>query len=176
MNIVKTISTALNNAKQRIIKITRYGNADVQTSQQVAPAGVDSVPVKDTAAAYSSTDVVGKTLVIGYLQKNMKAADGEIRIFSTGGEGQATQIWLDNAGNIYFEVEKNDKHNNLVRYNELVLGFEQLKAEFNAFVTAYNAHTHLSSLPATPTAPPVPPATPTTADISQSRAAKLFTN
>lgn len=176
MNIVKTISTALNSVLQRIIKITRYGNADVQTSQQVSPSGVDSVPVKDTAAAYSATDVVGKTLVLGYLQKNMKAADGEIRIFSTSGEGQATQIWLDNSGNMYFEVEKNDKHNNLVRYNELALAFEQLKTEFNAFVTAYNAHTHISSLPATPTAPPIPTAAPTTADISESRTPKLFTN
>lgn len=187
MNIVKTISTSLNNVLQRLIKITRYGNADVQTSQQVSPFGVDSNPVKDTAAAYSTTDVLGKTIVLGYLQKNMKSADGEIRIFSIGGEGeQITQIWLDNAGNIYLEVNKGIKTNNLVRFNEMLTAFSQLQTEVNAAIAVmnanvaiFNSHTHNVVLTPSPITL-VPNAAETTgvpsvADMTDAATPKIFT-
>lgn len=87
MNLVKVISTELDDISRRIVKFLRKGKGDVQTAPECAPYGIDSNPVKDMIAVYGQTGVKGKQVVLGYINKNQLAAVGENRIYSTDSEG-----------------------------------------------------------------------------------------
>jgi hypothetical protein len=186
MNIVKTLSTSFNSLLQLVVKFRRYGKADIQTSYQANPFGVDSNPLADMVAVYGKTEQSGQTVILGYLQKNMISEPGEVRLFAMGGEGEViTNIHLTSAGKIFIGVDKGEEANAFVRFNELNANYTILKTEINAVVTSlntfigvYNAHTHIVTLPTQPTlipnAPGVP-AVPVTATIDDSRTPLIFT-
>lgn len=187
MNIVTALSSSFNRLNQLIIKVRRYGKNDVQTSYQSNPFGVDSNPAGELVAVYGKTDETGKTVLLGYLQKDMIAQPGEVRLFALSGEGNViNSIHLSNAGNIFIGVEKGNQANTMVRFNQLDAGFTLLTTEvnalvtaFNAFVAIYNAHTHISNVPTFPTAVPNTPASPgvpVTAEISGASTPKIFTD
>lgn len=130
--LVKTISTELDNLQRRIIKFLRFGNSDVQTSFQAGPYGVDSNPVKDVIAIYAPTSEKGKTVIIGYINKNQLAKVGEHRIFSTDAEGnEATYLYL-----------KDDGTMEIGGASDWMVRFSELEAAFNEFLDDYNNHTH----------------------------------
>jgi hypothetical protein len=150
LNFVKTISTQLGKLNRRVIKHLRLGKSNVQTSLQVAPHGIDSNPVKDLIAIYAETGEKGKTIILGYLNKNVLAEIGETRLFSTDSSGALkTFIWLKNDGTM--QIGGDTKH--MVRFEELETGFNTLKTDFNNHLTAFNAHMHATA----GTGPPVPP-------------------
>ena len=60
MNLVKVISSEIDNTKRRIVKFLRYGKSDVQTSFEAMPFGIDSSPTKDMIAIYAPTGENGK--------------------------------------------------------------------------------------------------------------------
>lgn len=94
MFLTKVISTTVT-AGARIVKFLRNGLKDVQTSEQYAPYGIDSNPIKDMIAIYAATSVAGDTAIIGYLNKNQLAGIGETRLFSTDQNGGLKgYIWL----------------------------------------------------------------------------------
>lgn len=141
MNFVKVISTELDNLQRLVVKVLRFGRGDVQTSDQITPHGIDSNPVKDMIAVYAKTEQKGETVILGYLNRNMLAAVGELRLYSTNANGE-TQIyhWLKSDGTM--ELGGSSKH--LARFEELKAGFDQLKddlndqkSKWNAFVAAY---------------------------------------
>jgi hypothetical protein len=137
-NFVKVISNAIESGFRKI-KIRRYGNDDLQTPAQSTPFGIDSAPPKGMIAVYAETHKKGKPVIIGYLNKSLLAADGETRIFSLQANGTlATFIWLKADGTM--QIGGNTK--NMVRFQELESGFNQLKADFNSFITTYNSHVH----------------------------------
>ena len=149
MFLVKIISTSINALNQRVAKFFRFGRSDVQSSLVSAPYGVDSNPVKDMVALYSSTGKDGKTVIIGYINKNSIANIGELRLFSTNSDAEEQNyIYLKNDG----IIEVGGNTDNLVRFSDL-------KVAFDLFVNNFNTHTHLSSAPGTPTPPPVVPST-----------------
>ena len=173
LNFVKIISSEKDSLARRVIKFFRYGNSDVQTAIESAPHGIDSVPFKDLVGVYAKTSSSGKTALIGYLIKDRLADVGETRLFSTDEQGGLqTYIWLKNDATI----EIGGGTDNMVRFSELETAFNQLKQDFNTFVTAtYNTHTHISAAPASPTATPLPVGTSSSADISGAKIDEIKT-
>ena len=179
MNITKVISTTIERGR-RIIKVLRYGKSDVQTSYETAPFGVDSSPIKDMRAIYSPTAERGKSVIVGYINENQIAEDGEVRLFSVDSNGNLkAYTHLKKNGTI----EINGSADNMVRYSKLAVAFNELKADFNLHVSTFNAHFH-DVATATAVTPGVPgistptktPSTPSTANISPSKIDDVKTN
>lgn len=174
MQLIKIISSEVQSAV-RIVKFLRYGKKDVQTSDQIAPYGVDSNPIKDMIAVYSQTSEKGETVVIGYINKNQLAAVGEHRTFSTDENGQLKfYVWLKNNGTL--ELGGSAKH--LARYEELKTGFDALKKDHNDLVDAFNTHMHATAAtgpPSIPTPGTGIPAIPSTASIDSSKINEIKT-
>jgi len=169
INVTKTISTSIKNAV-RFVKFLRMGKSDVQECRQASPFGIDSAPTKDMAAIYAKTGEVGKPVIIGYINKNQIAEDGEFRIFSTDSDGGVQfYIHLKNDGT----AEIGGDTDNMVRFQELETGFNDLKTDFNNLVTAYNLHIHPSS--SGTTSPTATQGTSSTADISGSKIDEIKT-
>ncbi len=124
MQFVKTISTEIDDLSRRIIKVLRFGKSDVQTSLEGMPFGLDSNPIKNLVAIYAETSEKGKTVIIGYLNKNQLAAVGENRFFSTDENGELkTFIWLKNNGTI----EIGGDADNAVRYSPVADSVNEIK-------------------------------------------------
>jgi len=161
LNVVKVISTSISQLR-RLIKFYRLGNSDVRENYEIGPYGVDSNPVKDMVAIYAETAVKGKAVIIGYVNKNQMADVGELRLYSTDADGvEQFFVWFKNNGTL--EVGGNS--DNMVRYSELKLAFDELKTDLNNLVTAYNAHQHPTAAPGPPS-PPTVTGSPSGADIS----------
>jgi hypothetical protein len=172
MNLVKTISTEVDRLQRRVAKFLRYGKKDIRTSLQIAPHGIDSNPTKDLMALYADTEEKGKSVLIGYLNLNVLAAVGETRLYSTDANGELkTFIWLKADGTM--ELGGNAKH--LARFEELKTGFDQLKQDFNNFVsTTFNAHMHPTAGTGAPS-PPTLTGTASTASIDSSKINEIKT-
>ena len=175
--IGKVISTTVKNGK-RFIKMLLRGRNDVQETHNVDSWGVDSHAVKDAACVVLKTEVMGQSVVIGFVNSEQIAKVGERRTFST-----------DKDGNLKFYIhQKNDgtceiggDTDNMVRYSELKTAFDQLKSDFNNLVTAYNSHVHITTatVAATPTpgiiTPTTSTGTPSTADVSGAKIEEIKT-
>lgn len=173
LNLVKILSTSVDSLNRRVVKFLRLGKSDVQTSQQVAPYGTDSNPIADMVAVYAPTEEKGKTVIIGYLNKNQLAAAGEYRIFSTDADGNlSTYIWLKADET----MEIGGDTDNMVRFSELETAFNQLKSDFNDLVTAYNTHVHSGVTTGSGSSGPTPTqGTASTADISPAKIDEIKT-
>lgn len=176
--VVKILSSSIDLAKRRVVKFLRLGSDDVQTSLQVGPFGVDSNAPKDMIAIYGATSEKGKTVIIGYVNKNALAEVGGYRTFSTDSNGEVKSVvYLRSDGSI----EINGTDDNLVRYAKLKEGFDALKADFNSLVTAYNSHIHITTATVGPTptpgaiAPTTSTGTASTAQITGSKCDTLKT-
>lgn len=136
MQIAQVISTEFNKVLQRIIKVRRFGKSDVQTSVEASPFGVDSNPIKNWVAVYAATSEKGKSVIVGYLNKNQLAAVGENRTYSTDAEGNLKfYIWQKNDGT----CELGGDSNFAVRFNELKTEFNKLKASHNTLAQKWNS-------------------------------------
>jgi hypothetical protein len=99
LGLVQIISTTIDKLKRRVPKFTYRGPKDVQTAYQIGPHGVDSVPIKDMIAVYGDTNADGSTVILGYINKNALAKEGEMRIFATDANGGLKgYVWLKNTG------------------------------------------------------------------------------
>jgi hypothetical protein len=173
MNLVKVNSTKLDDLSRRLIKFLRKGKSDIQERWQASPFGDDSNPVKDMVAVYSETTEKGKGVIIGYLNKDLQAAVGEKRLYSTDTDGALSfYLWLKNDGTCLVGGDSD----NMVRYSKLEEAFNELKDDFNTLVNTYNAHTH-TGVTAGPGSTGTTPATGTTsaADITPSKIDEIKT-
>lgn len=161
ITLVKIISTSVDSLKRRIQKFVRFGLDDVQTSMVAAPFGIDSNPVKDMVAVYAPTAEKGKTVIIGYINKNAISEVGGVRLFSTDANG-TEKFYVYLRANDTLELGGNTKH--LAR-------FEELETAFNALKSDFNTHTHTGNLGA----PTTPPLVPSIADISGAKITKIKT-
>lgn len=156
MTLTQIISSEYDKFLRRVVKFRASGK-NIRTAIQVAPFGMDTSPLPGMKAVYSSTEERGKSVVIGYLNENMIAAAGEVRLYSLNDAGVLqTYLWLKKDGVLLLGGDQ--KH--LARYEELKVGFDQLKSDFNSFLT----HVHGGS-----GTPPTPPATPSTASVDNSK-------
>jgi hypothetical protein len=165
INLVKVISTNVDNLGRRIVKILRFGNSDVQTVLQAGPYGSDTNPIKDMIAIYAQTGEKGKTACVGFLNKNQLAEKGEHRIFSTNDAGVVqTFIWLKNDGTMQIGGDTDF----MVRYSKLEEAFNELQNKFNQFANSY--------APGSPSTLGTPPTvSPSTADISECKIEQIKT-
>ena len=161
MKSSKVLSSTIDAAKKITIKVLRLGKSDVQTSKQISPFGVDSAPIKDMVAIHSETSEKGKSIVIGYINKECIAKAGETRLYSTDASGNLkSTVYLTNDG----KLELMGDSNFAVKFNELELAFNEMQIKFNA-------HIHpLSTGTSTPTA------TPSIANILLAKNDKIKTN
>lgn len=175
LNLVKTISTELDNLNRRIVKFLRFGKSDVQTSLQASPPGVDANPIKNMVAVYASTEEKGKTVIVGYINKNQVAKPGEHKIFSMNDEGdEETYIYLKDDGT----MEIGGASDFMVRYNELETAFNELQDSVNEMVDEWNAFA-TAYVPGSPTVTGLPPTANTvsnaSADITPSKIEEIKT-
>lgn len=140
MQLAKTISTSIDSLKRRVVKILRFGLSDTLTPIQVAPYGVDSVPIKDMVAVYSETSEKGKSVIIGYLNKNALAGVGEYRTFSTDASG-VLKFYIWQKANGTCEIGGNT--HNLVRYTPLNAGLQTEVGLINQNLNAIAANLSL---------------------------------
>ncbi len=139
MNLVSVISTAIDSVSRRIVKVLRYGKGDVQTCFDASPYGIDGNPIKGMVAVYSETNEKGKTVIIGYINKNKIAEVGELRLFSTDVNGiEKFYVCLKKNGTL----ELGGDGNFAVKFNELKTEFNKLKADHNSLLNEYKAHIH----------------------------------
>lgn len=144
MNFVKVDSTTIDDIKRRVIKFLRLGKSDIQTAFLASPFGVDGVPLKDWIAVYAPTGEKGKATIVGFLNKNQKAAAGEVRLYSVDSNGEEKfYTWLKANGT----MELGGTADNAVRYSKLEEAFNELKQDFNTLVNTYNGHTHTGVTP-----------------------------
>lgn len=175
VTLVKTIATKLEDA-YRHIKVQVMGKNDIQTPAEALPYGIDSNPVKDLVAVYAASSVKGEPVILGYLQKNRLAEVGALRLYATDDAGaEQNYIYLRADGTIEF----GGSADNMVRYSELERAFNELKEDYNNFLTAFNAHVHPT--PAGPSSPPTPvpgaiPASPSAADITPAKIDEIKTS
>lgn len=174
LNITKVISTSFDDLQRRFIKVLRKGKSDVQTPIEASPFGIDSNPIKDMIAVYGQTEEKGKTVIIGYIDKNKLAASGETRLYSIDNNGNLkTYVWLKNDGTM--EIGGNTKH--MVRYEELQTAFNQLKQDLNTFITIFNSHTHTGvTIGVGSTSTTTTPGTSSSADISPAKIDNIKTS
>ena len=174
LNITKVISTSFDDLQRRFIKVLRKGKSDVQTPIEASPFGIDSNPIKDMIAVYGQTEEKGKTVIIGYIDKNKLAASGETRLYSIDNNGNLkTYVWLKNDGTM--EIGGNTKH--MVRYEELQTAFNQLKQDLNTFITIFNSHTHTGvTIGGGSTSTTTTPGTSSSADISPAKIDNIKTS
>ncbi|MBC7486094.1 MAG: hypothetical protein H7282_05030 [Cytophagaceae bacterium] len=113
---MRVISTEIDSLTRLITKFYRFGKSDVQTAVDASPYGVDGNPIKDMTAVYMQTGTKGKTVLVGYLNKNRLAAPGELRLFATDASGaEQTFIWLKGDGTMNLAGDAD----NIVRYSPL---------------------------------------------------------
>jgi hypothetical protein len=129
ITLVKILSNGLNSLGQRLIKFRANGPDDVQENIQCSPFGIDSAPLKDMVAVKVNTSERGKDYVIGYLNKDLLAADGENRLFSVDSDGNlSSYIWLKNNGTI----EMMGDADNLVKYNQTEATIKEIQDDIRA--------------------------------------------
>src|SRR5687768_844077 len=139
MRLIKILSTTRDSMGRIAAKFLRNGKSDVQETLLLSPFGIDSNPVKDFVAAHSETGVMGESVVIGFINPKGQALPGEIRIYSTDENGSAQiYLWAKSDGTIHFGGQSG----NLTRFQELEAGYNELRDDLNALISAYNLHVH----------------------------------
>lgn len=155
--------TRVKQATSDFIKVLRYGKSDVQTAYNCLPHGIDSKPIKDKLAIHIKTSNNSESVIVGYIDKSATTNEGECRVYATNSNGvEVFSIYLKNDGTVEF----GGNTDNLVRFSELKAGFDQLKSDFNTFLT----HVHGGA-----GTPPAPPQLPSTASIDSAKIDEIKT-
>ena len=130
MNILTNVlSTTLDAVKRRLTKVRVLGLNDIRTAFEAAPFGTDANPIKDMRAVYAETASKGDRVIVGYINKNQLALQGEHRLYSTDANGNLqTWIWMHNDGTI--EIGGNANH--FTQYEAMKAAFDLLKTDLNA--------------------------------------------
>lgn len=173
MNSSTVDSTFTDKLKRLVVKVLRFGGKDIQTAEQAAPYGIDSNPIKGMTAIYVEGDRKGNKKIIGYLNTNVIAQPGEVRMYSTDDNGaEQTYMYLLKDGTI--EIGGDD--DNMVRYSKLEQAFNQLQADHDNLVTLFNAHVHAGVTPGSgSTGTTATPGQPSTADIVPAKIVSIKT-
>lgn len=113
MNTFAKIKEVVLSGFKRTLKVEQFG---VKTALESSPFGIDSSPIKDMTAIYSNTSNDAESVIIGYINNNQIAEQGETRLFSLDSSGNLKAfIHLKKDG----VIELNGDSNFVVKYNEL---------------------------------------------------------
>jgi hypothetical protein len=126
--LTKLISTEIDNLGRRVSKVLRFGNRDVLTALEASPYGIDSNPVQGRIAIYADTGEKGKTVIVGYIDKNKLAEVGATRIYSTDANGTVKfALYMRADGTCEF----GGTGDFLVRYEKMDDFMQSLKSDIN---------------------------------------------
>jgi hypothetical protein len=135
VKISQIISSSIEKGR-RILKILRLGKDDIQTSYESMPYGVDSVPIKDLVAIQMETAERGKSVIVGYINKNQVADVGELKIYATNSQGvEQGFVHLKNSGEVVASgttIQLNGNIDNVVKFIPLDAGLQAETVLINA--------------------------------------------
>ena len=135
-SFTKVISVSIDRFKRQTAKVLRFGNSDAKEQKVALPFGVDSAPIKDLIAVHAETSVRGKSVIIGYLNKQAIAGAGESRIFATDSSGNlANDIYIKNNGDILVGGQTD----NFVKFTALNSSLQLMIIAINAEFTKVSA-------------------------------------
>ena len=150
MKILKITQAKVDALTRRVLTMFN-GNVNTVTAVQYGPYGEDGNPVKDSVAVFANTELIGKDVCLGVMNKNAKAEPGERRGYATDANGNFKfNWWLRADGTILIgSSEVPAEYTNFaVKYNELKTDLDALKATVNANAAVFNSHTHILTLSA----------------------------
>lgn len=111
----------------RIGKVLSIGGA--LTLKESAPFGVDCNPINGMMAIYGFTPNSKQKYIVGYINKNQLAEEGETRMYSIGSDGTlSSYVWNKNDGTL----ELNGNQYTAVRYENLKTQFDLLQSQINS--------------------------------------------
>jgi hypothetical protein len=165
MGLIGRIVKSLIKDSLREVQTEIYKNM-IKSSRQVLPPGIDCAPIEDDQGVVIIIESEGKSVSIG-VYPDPQAESGEVRFYSRDDNGnQKAYSWHKKDGTL----ELNGNADFAVAFNDLKTGFDQLKSDFNTFVSvAYNLHTHVSVTSLGTPTPPVPTGSSTAASIDGSK-------
>lgn len=160
----------------RFVKFLCMGKKDTREYRQISTHGIDSCPIKDRILVFADTGEIGKSVVIGYINKEQIADVGEIRVYSTDADGvEKIYLHLKNNGTAEF----NGDADNMMRYKPANDGFEELKRDLNTMISRWNAFA-TAYAPGGPSVVGTPPTaitvSPSAAAITNSKIAEIKTS
>jgi hypothetical protein len=127
IKIGSIISSTISNGIRKL-KLTVLGKNDVQEIEQIAPHGIDSCPPSDTRVLHVETLQRGACMVVGSINDNQLAVEGEIRLYSTNADGTLqTYVHLLEDGTI----EVGGTVDNMVRYAPMADSVNEIKDDSN---------------------------------------------
>ena len=175
MNIVKILESSIKDLRL-ITKILRFGKSDSHTAFVSQPAGIDSRPIKGQRAVFAETANDQEPVLIGYINENAKADEGEIRLYSIDSDGnEKNYFYILKDGTI----EVGGDSDFMVRYSALSTAFDELKTDFNSHITNWNTFS-TAYVPGGPSVQGLPPtasgSTPSAADISGAKIEEVKTS
>lgn len=118
ISLTKYFSNIIDGTGSRIMKV--FGINGAGTADHVQPFGMDSCPVQGMDAIYADTANDELPVIIGYINVNQLAAEGEVRHYSMkrnedGTYSQAFYTWIKRDGT----YEIGGVADNLTRYAAL---------------------------------------------------------
>lgn len=163
LNIVKIISTAVEKTRLKV-KFTALGSADVKTSENVTPFGLESNVPKGYRGIYANTGVSGDRVLLGIIKKDITTAVGQTKLYSEDAEGaEAFYILLKEDGT----AELGGNADNAARFSKLKSGFDELKDDLNDLKQKWNTFA-AAYVPGSPTTVGLPPSASTSATSTAS--------
>ena len=122
-------SSSVSKDGKRTIKVEEIG---VKTALEVSSFGDDSVPLKGMSAVYGKTSENSEAVILGYVNENQEAKEGEKRLYSLNSDGSiAFYIWLKNDGT----CELGGTTYTAVRYEPLNTAIATMQNQINAELT-----------------------------------------
>lgn len=111
---------------KRILKVQQYG---AKTAKVSSSYGDDSQPLKNMTAIYARTGVNSEPVILGYINTQQLASEGEKRLFSQKADGSLSfYIHLKNNGTF----ELGGAADNAVRFSPLKAGIDTKDDLINA--------------------------------------------
>jgi hypothetical protein len=147
--------------------------------ERFGPAGDDSPPLPEDLHYAGQRNGTGRRVYLGSIdiKNDPEASAGEKRIYARDADAEIKAvIWLKANGDIEIasdgDIIFNQGTDYAVQFTALKTAFDQLLADFNAFVAVYNLHTHASA-PVGPVAPPTGTGVTSSADIDPAKVEKV---
>lgn len=145
LKLLKITQSTVDSLGRRVLTMFN-GNVNTVTTVQYGPYGEDSSPIKDSIGIYAPTQMDGKEVCVGIMNKNAKAEPGERRLYCTDENGNFKfNIWLKADGTaLQGDSDVPANYTNFaVKYNESKSELDALKKTVNDLITAFNQHSHL---------------------------------
>lgn len=158
MKLLKISQTAKDEFN-RLVATLWNGKSSTVTAVQYSSFGDDSNPIKDSVGVYAETEMIGKEVLIGIMNKNSKTEIGEKRGFATDENGNVVfNWWLRADGTMLIgDSETPSEYTNYaVKYNEAKQEIDKLKASLNSLIQKWNAFCSVY-VPGSPSTTGLPP-------------------